>query len=762
MATAPFDNDWMVVPFGSNLRYLFFLSTGPCTGFDWYVEGLAAGEAELELTFERDSAICNDLVALMVIRVDLDIDSDNDNGTADPGRSEAEDAIEDSVDGETHPGKFVEVNNGDDDDDCIPDFADGFDLDAQAGNADDACANEVLVPLILEIPEPIDITSARLRFTYGASDPWGVQRSGSTPPIAYTAPSGHLRVWTQLDNRDGATVASDSAGHYVPEGEFDSAMLGFGEEQRVIKLYLEGVAPGSSGGDQRIVVEVDPDGDGPTGWVAADAVRTTVVQTDLDIDSDNNATIDDYDDPIEGKAPGCILAKDLEGDSPEGGPIKEHLKPMTLEIVPEVPDSKVVLSADAGVLLWADSNGTTQVSLPHTYDPPGTMPDTLYVDGDTKGAQASITLEYVYKPASDLEIGTDELEVFVTETPSWAPAKANVAYVWSSLPSLGEGDATAFQDRVNPQGFTGVSANSNGWFRDSTGSADTDFEQCRLANYKNMRNAGAFCVVSHGERGAHHAVYAVETSGGQAACDAWRAGEPDMTTDHWIGDCYTVRVSSKWLAANYASTLNANKSITFWDICYSATGNPSQGEASVMEAAGGRWRIGYINPTYESQCTTVNTKFLERMNGTTDNAEKRTAGEAYDNKSGYPSNVQMDGNDWTTLCPAPMTDDPFFPGTVPGNRYGWGCTIFDTYMRDAEAAGSALIGISGTTAYSPHWAGDTSYGKFILGFSYDKTGGTGQTVRAVADHCKNADPDGGREMDGDRVTPNGDDRDWPY
>ncbi len=124
--------------------------------------------------------------------------------------------------------------------------------------------------------------------------------------------------------------------------------------------------------------------------------------------------------------------------------------------------------------------------------------------------------------------------------------------------------------------------------------------------------------------------------------------------------------------------------------------------------------------------------------------------------------MKMHGNDWTTLCPAPMNDDPVWPDSNPGNRYGWGCIIFDTYMNVSVVGGNALTMVTGGPTYDHNWRGDTTYGKFALGFDYDKTGGLATNMRGVAASCRNNDPDGGREVDGDRVNPNKDDRDWSY
>jgi len=82
-------------------------------------------------------------------------------------------------------------------------------------------------------------------------------------------------------------------------------------------------------------------------------------------------------------------------------------------------------------------------------------------------------------------------------------------------------------------------------------------------------------------------------------------------------------------------------------------------------------------------------------------------------------------------------------------------------MNETISASSALSKETGGLTYDHRWSGNTN-GKYILGFDYDKTDGTATTMRAVAAECKNKDPDGGRELDGNRVQPSKDNRDWSY
>ena len=178
--------------------------------------------------------------------------------------------------------------------------------------------------------------------------------------------------------------------------------------------------------------------------------------------------------------------------------------------------------------------------------------------------------------------------------------------------------------------------------------------------------------------------------------------------------------------------------------------------------AGGRWRGGYWGTTNEIEARDVNEQFLKNMNGTWNAGSRRTAGEAYNNGIGYTANLRMDGNDWTTLCPAPMADSAVWPDSVMGNVIGWGGIIFDTYMNDTISASSALVRVSGCPTFNHRWAGNSN-GMYMLGFDYDKTGGQATTMQAVPSNCKNKDTVGsGREMDGDRVASNNDDKQWPF
>ncbi len=730
-----------------------------------YVEGSQTeGDAWLRLRAEDRTLTAagysweiEDYLSFKVTEIDIDIDSDNNNDTGRPDRSAYEDSVEDVEGDSSKPGKFLNVSMGDTDEDCIPDFADGFDLDGTPGNGDDGSDDLYWVKMVLEVPSTVDFENATVEFTYSASEPASVNKTGSEPLYAWTPASGNLRIWTKNGDQARNKANVSSGGDFVASGTtYDATDLGFSASVSTRMFHVEGIAAGSGYGSERIKVDVDPDGAGSES-VRTDAVRTTIAEADVDVDSNNDGTTNTVDDHIEAQPPGCIVPETEEGDVAG----QDCLKAVSLSVSPVLSACDVVLSAGSGVKIWADQAKTTEISLPKTYTSPADLPATVWVDGLTRGSNPAIQLTYKTDDYIPIDIAEDSAKVFVTDTISWAPKADDVAYVWSSLPSLGEGDANDFKGEIDVvQGFAVV------WYGDSTGKSDNDFKTCTLANYQNMPNSGAFCVISHGSQGAHYAVYATGTPAGKTACDSWRSGQGANMTTAWVGSesCWSVRVSSNWLNTNYKGTCDANNTITFWDICHSASAGT--GEPAVKEAAGGRWRIGYLDTTGETECRAVNQMFLKRMNGKTDDTTRRTAGRAWDGGTNYPGwptlNVQMDGNDWTTLCPAPMHNDPVWPASNPGDRYGWGCVVFDTYMNDNYSAASALVRVTGGPTYAHTWAGNT-YGKSILGFDFDKTGGGATTMKAEADNCRNKDGAGkGRKLDQNRVAPNGDDRTWSY
>ena len=126
------------------------------------VEGILPSEAirdvDLLATLQPSQGnALTDLVRLTVSDVDLLADSDNDDGYGRPWGTRTEAVAEDDA---TVTGKVIYVNDGDIDDDQIPDYADGFNRDF-GSSLDDVTPGDRFVPLPLRIENPIDLSLAR-------------------------------------------------------------------------------------------------------------------------------------------------------------------------------------------------------------------------------------------------------------------------------------------------------------------------------------------------------------------------------------------------------------------------------------------------------------------------------------------------------------------------------------------------------------------------------------------------------------------------
>jgi len=255
-----------------------------------FVEGLKISENSndvvISLRYTNGSdQTATDSVSLTCYGVDLDIDTDN-NGVID--YSDTEDEYEDVDGNPLYPGKLVLVNNSDVDDDGVPNFADGIDSYDNIGVG----AGGVFTPITLNVPEPIDLNVAKVKFNYLGSDPKAVPDgdliqtnivSGSITNAFYSA-TGHLRIWKNDGSASRSAREVDDSGDYVKNGSeylirylFRSgAML-----EREIPLFVEGVNSSTGIADQKIEVLVDPDGPGPLGYIVRDKVNLTVVDANI-------------------------------------------------------------------------------------------------------------------------------------------------------------------------------------------------------------------------------------------------------------------------------------------------------------------------------------------------------------------------------------------------------------------------------------------------------------------------------------------------
>ncbi|GMR13182.1 MAG: hypothetical protein BMS9Abin29_1384 [Gemmatimonadota bacterium] len=203
--------------------------------------------------------------------IDLDVDSDNTSSfvatgppnTANygPARNTAEDQMENDT---LFPGRFVLVNDGDDDANGIADWRDGFGAAANAQERD-------FVRVTLEIARPVDLALARVRFSYARSDP-------RAPAGAGAPPAGTLRIWTRAGNRLRQPAAVPG-GHFVDTlAAYTPADLGVGASREAV-LWVEAVRPSTRRGGNQIIVSMDPDGPAAAsaGFDCTDIARVSAV-----------------------------------------------------------------------------------------------------------------------------------------------------------------------------------------------------------------------------------------------------------------------------------------------------------------------------------------------------------------------------------------------------------------------------------------------------------------------------------------------------
>lgn len=491
-----------------------------------------------------------------------------------------------------------------------------------------------------------------------------------------------------------------------------------------------------------------------------------VPKMDLDVDSNNDGTIDSDDsneDKYEEYAPGKILCVNRQGD----GTALDHIGTMKINLSPGLSIGWLVVSAESGgehIRIWKDALLTQELLLGDGIYLPDGYPSDLWIDGVSEG-QVILILQYITEDGS-LILDGDKVAIYIAKTVSWSPA-GHFAYSWEPCAWVNDGGvyhvgSDEAMDQIKDQGWNVTVAR-----RMINSYAFDDVGDCTLANFKEMRLGGFIIVNTHGIPDSIFALY-LKT---EARINNWINGESDIVARRplEVPGRWSASVSTVWFENNWKSDLDANKAVTFWMVCDSGT----WGSGSIAAEAGGWIRLGYNGTMCGAAAKHDSEGIFGRMNGSIEVGSKRSLHGAW-KPGGYDHVFDNDGNlvdytivkfgnDWVTLCPSPVA---VFPSSSPGPRKGWGCIVFDTYMDDNVAASTALTKTSGSCSVSNiRWL-DNGSGKYAIGFDFDNTSGGGATMTAHADKCENkAAPTGvnlGRKLDGDRVKPNGDDKTWPF
>ncbi|MGR6871828.1 hypothetical protein ACU6U9_05860 [Pseudomonas sp. HK3] len=176
--------------------------------------------------------------------MDIDMDSDNNNGLDEPDRTLAE---EESETKEGHPGKVINVNDGDINNNKIPDYAEFQYLTEQGIKFEKS-----FTPMVIEIPAHVKFNTATISLEYQGSDPQAVQKdnigTAQEPIYAYTPAPGVERMWIKNGDENRIGKGVHEGGDYItPKQKYTLMQLGFEDGKRTKTFYIEGIRATEAG-----------------------------------------------------------------------------------------------------------------------------------------------------------------------------------------------------------------------------------------------------------------------------------------------------------------------------------------------------------------------------------------------------------------------------------------------------------------------------------------------------------------------------------
>jgi hypothetical protein len=348
---------WKLIDENYDLAANYLHSQGPIYGWALYVEGILPGEAQMFLEFWHNGhKLYEDQVNFTVVQIDADVDSDNTVTTQPyaPDESIEEDRIEERT-GE--PGRFVLVNDDDDDLDGILDYDDGYNAnnDPIQGNYDEDDItyqdqmhkeNDFVMLKVKIAPSTIDLDTdkAWVKVSYLDASPDPNVASQPTDPFEFP---GRIRLWKRPGDepRDGRPALllyanQQSQGDWIAPGEYTDLRLlmpDYATLTHEMTLYIEGVEESRWFGGVKITFELDPDGEGPAPYVHMDTVQVTVATLNLSITGVTEAeeetrggviTLNNDNDDF-----GQAGARNYEPDWQQNGPVvgENDLQQITLD-----------------------------------------------------------------------------------------------------------------------------------------------------------------------------------------------------------------------------------------------------------------------------------------------------------------------------------------------------------------------------------------------------------------------------------------------
>ena len=148
-------------------------------------------------------------------KLDLQIDSNNDGLIND-----SDDSVEDLA-----PGKIIFINDGDLDEDGIPDCYDGFDIKVNGNGESQAGGwrSEVFTPIKIYLRGLSDLIASNqnvsIRFSYPAANPQNETITGAgtdEEPYVFSDSNKCLRIWTKDGTSQRNKESISSSGDFIP------------------------------------------------------------------------------------------------------------------------------------------------------------------------------------------------------------------------------------------------------------------------------------------------------------------------------------------------------------------------------------------------------------------------------------------------------------------------------------------------------------------------------------------------------------------
>jgi hypothetical protein len=237
-----------------------------------YIHGVNPSESPSRITIyllpdENGKYASSATYDLNVGKLQLEVDADNNNGPEMDSPFPTKYLMPDGSSEEQlfqhfHPnGKIALVNDGDTDEDGIPDFADGFDYAVNGENQSAKNASQCFVPMKVKILGSVPGKYfGSMRIDLNAADPAkslvaeskrdseeaSLHFDGDLPHDRIIPKFGcYYRAWTK-DGNEARTTQDAIKETYWPENKPEISRFGMNANKREGILYIEGLIPGSS------------------------------------------------------------------------------------------------------------------------------------------------------------------------------------------------------------------------------------------------------------------------------------------------------------------------------------------------------------------------------------------------------------------------------------------------------------------------------------------------------------------------------------